>query len=1476
MGSRTKLCVFLLTQCALWTFVECSKSVLYFEPHNRAKGLEIFPFQNTSLPWNVRVDDLVSRLTLEEIQLQMARGGAGEYGGPAPAIPRLGIGAYQWDTECLRGDAETAENATAFPQAIGLSATFSPQLLYEVATAAGKEVRGKHNDYVKRGVYSSHTGASCFSPVINIVRDGRWGRAQETYGEDPYLSGTLSQSFVNGLQGNDPRYVQASAGCKHFDVHAGPEDIPEPRESFDAKVSDRDWRMTFLPAFRLCVRAGTFSVMCSYNRINGVPACANSKLLTDILRNEWNFTGYVVSDEQAIENIITRHHYLNNSVDTAAACVNAGCNLELSPNLPQPVYLSIVDAVNQGKLTEVLVRERVKPLFYTRMRLGEFDPPENNPYAQLSRSDVETPEHQALAVEAAAQSFVLLKNQNNTLPLKQDAYKAVAIVGPMADNYAQLFGDYTPQQDRSFTKTPLQGLRTLFPGIKYKQACADGTPCTSYQSQVIQQVVTGTDLVFVALGTGAIIESEGRDRPDLELPGHQKDLLLDVLKYSGNARIILLLFNAGPLNITFADESSQVDAILECFFPAQATGDAIANVLINKGGVYSPAGRLPITWPNTMGRFLPPMVNYAMEGRTYRYLLTDPLYPFGYGLSYSQFSYDYLVTISHEEPKQNLDVVLLFTNRGAVDADEVVQCYISWQNKTLPVPQRQLAYFNRINVRAGQQINLTFSVSWESWTFWDNDHKEVKWNLLPFQNTSLLWDDRVNDLVARLTLEEIQLQLARGGTGEFGSPAPGIPRLGIGPFAWDSECLHGAAREDGNATAFAQAIGLAASFSPSLIERVAAATGKEVRGKHNDFAQRGIYKTHTGLSCFSPVINVARDARWGRNQETYGEDPFMSGLLSQYYVRGLQGQDPRFVLASAGCKHFDAYSGPDNIPVTSISFDAQVSERDWRMTYLPAFKACVAAGTYSLMCSYNRINGVPACANKRLLTDVLRTEWGFKGYVISDQGAIEFIQTAHNYTNSSLETAVAALDAGCNLELSNNLKDPAYMRIVDAVHQGRLSESLVRERVKPLFYTRMRLGEFDPPEDNPYTKLDSSLAESPEHQALAVESAMKSFVLLKNRNSFLPLNPGSYHNVAIVGPMADNARQLFGDYSAVTDPSFVKTPLQGLRELFPSAKYENVCEDGNHCTKYRQDLVTRAVTGAELVFIVLGTGDVFYPLSNLTKCHAVIVTPFLPGTDVEMEGNDRPDLELPGHQKDLLTDALQSSGSASVVLLLFNAGPLNVSAADENDRVVTIMECFLPGQATGEALKNILTNTGQFGSPAGRVPITWPYHANQMPPMVNYSMEGRTYRYLKTDPLYPFGYGLSYTTFSYAGLSFPTSIKANESLPVSFDVSNSGSVDSDEVVQCYISWGDSSLPVPVRQLVYVDRVHVKAGQTVSVKATISGEIMAFWENNHWVIKGGTMNLYCGGQQPFQKKSAPSNVLSGQFTITSTLTTNKIV
>lgn len=728
MGKSAK-CLLLLLLCLHLRCTECR--LLQAERHSFVQKFSIqsqrvssqpndYPFRNVSLSWAERVKDLVSRLTLEHVQAQMGRGGAGTHGGPAPAIPSLGIDPYQWNTECLRGDGlAPGRGATAYPQAIGLAAAFHPNLIFRVAEAAGVEVRGKHNDFVKQGVYDDHTGLSCFSPVINIMRDPRWGRNQETYGEDPFLTAVYAENYVRGLQGNNSRYIRANAGCKHFDAYAGPENVPTSRLSFDAQLTERDWRMTFLPAFRSCVKAGTYSLMCSYNSINGIPACAHKQLLTDILRTQWNFTGYVVSDEGAIELIITDHKYLNNSVDTVAACVNAGCNLELSPDLQTPVYVSLLEAIKQGKLTEETVRERVTPLFYTRMRLGEFDPPEMNPYSTLSNSDVETPAHEELAIEAAMKSFVLLKN-NGILPLKQ-SFHTIGVVGPFANNTKEIMGDYSPNPSPGMVRTALWGLQNMGYGVQFAPGCANSiTNCIILDEAAVQKAVFGTDVNFVLVGTGNSIESEGTDRNDLGFPGLQKQLVLDVLEYAPKTPLILVLFSAGPLNVSFADADDRVAAIIQCFFPAQALGPALSNVLRK----YSPAGRSPYTWPMWDSQ-LRPMVNYSMEGRTYRYFDGEPLYPFGYGLSYTRFAYRGLSVPSQVVAGSDLVGQVTVSNLGDMDSDEVVQVYISWVDKSLPAPQRQLAWFDRVFIPSGSSVNLTFTVAARSMALWLDDG----WNI---------------------------------------------------------------------------------------------------------------------------------------------------------------------------------------------------------------------------------------------------------------------------------------------------------------------------------------------------------------------------------------------------------------------------------------------------------------------------------------------------------------------------------------------------------------------------------------------------------------------------------------------------------------------------------------------------------------------------------------------------------------------------
>lgn len=671
----------------------------------------VYPFQDTNLPWERRVKDLVTRLTLNEIVGQMAHGGA-EKNGPAPSIARLGIKPYQWGTECISGNV-WAGPATSFPMPIGMSATFNYELVYKVAMATSNEVRAANNDYVSRDVYTFHTGLSCWSPVVNILRDPRWGRNQETYGEDPWLSGYLARAFVTGLQGNHSRYVEVNAGCKHFDVHGGPE---KGRYSFDAKVSERDWHMTFLPQFKACVDAGAWSIMCSYNRINGIPACANKKLLTDILRKEWQFKGYVVSDQGALERIQDSHHYTSSMVETAAAAVNAGTCLEDGDNWDN-VFSYIGEASRQGLIQKATLVDAVSRLFMVRMRLGEFDPPELNPYKRLNVSDfVQSDAHRALSLRAALESFVLLKNDREKgLPLKSPTQSA-CVVGPFSDNSKFYFGHYSPKIMTEYVVTPLQGIKGEKKFIAQRQinsasGCKDAS-CKSYNSKDVIDACSGAGLAVVCLGTGAKIEREHYDRSDINLPGSQLQLLKDAVD-SVRGYTVLVLYSASPVDISWAKENGKVVAILQNFFPGQSAGTALARVLTGK---YNPAGRLPYTWPASLHQ-IPPITDYTMVNRTYRYFSAEPLYPFGYGLSYTEFKYSNLKVIPHTgivTHGRNVTIRVSVTNVGNFSGDEVIQVYISWPEDYRAIaPIRQLVGVKRVHIRLGRTVNLKFVITSE-------------------------------------------------------------------------------------------------------------------------------------------------------------------------------------------------------------------------------------------------------------------------------------------------------------------------------------------------------------------------------------------------------------------------------------------------------------------------------------------------------------------------------------------------------------------------------------------------------------------------------------------------------------------------------------------------------------------------------------------------------------------------------------------
>jgi len=717
-----------------------------------------FPFYDTNLSLEDRLKDLVGRLTLEEKVDQLAHGGASE-NGPGPAIPRLGIKCYQYISACIHGDG-LAGLATCFPVALAFAASFDYELVREFAHATSDELRAKHNNATKYGSCAFHTGLSCYSPMVNILRDPRWGRAQESNGEDPFLSGRLADAYVRGLQGEHPRYVEVSAGCKHFDAHSGPETNPIDRMDFDAIVGERDLRQTYLPAFKTCVKAGSLSVMCSYNKLNGVPACCNKKLLTDILRTEWGFEGYVISDNPALGNIVTHHHFANSFTEAAVMAITAGEDLEdTSPGVY--VYKNLLNATRNGLVSEKFIDQAISRVFGVRMKLGEFDPVDMVPYNAIDLSVVDSPKHRKLALECARKSIVLLKNEGNLLPLKPNELTRIAVIGPTGDDQTTLLGNYSPQP--SFVITPFVGIQTFLEAygveVTFNQGC-NNIHCSSYNKSVVVNLAQEVDLVIACVGMNSSIEGETLDRMSLNLPGHQEQMVQEI--YATGTPVVLVTINAAAVAIQWSKEN--LPAILAAWYGGEHAGTAIADVLF---GEYNPAGRLPATWYKTVDD-LPSYVSYAMEGRTYRYFHGEPLYPFGYGLSYSEFHYENLIVYDTIiRPCDYVAIQVTVSNVGAMDGDEVVQLYISNVNATVPVPIRQLSGFSRVHLRVGESMQVSFVVEPEQMTvITDHDFKTVISPGLfevyvggqqPFQNTR----GPSNVLSGRFLIEGLQIPFTK-------------------------------------------------------------------------------------------------------------------------------------------------------------------------------------------------------------------------------------------------------------------------------------------------------------------------------------------------------------------------------------------------------------------------------------------------------------------------------------------------------------------------------------------------------------------------------------------------------------------------------------------------------------------------------------------------------------------------------------------
>jgi len=657
-------------------------------------------YRDFTLPVGERVDDLVARMTLEEKISQMLH--------DAPAIERLGVPKYNWWNECLHGVGR-AGIATVFPQAIGLAATWNTELVHRVAVVFSDEARAKHHEAVRQGTRDIYTGLTFWSPNINIFRDPRWGRGQETYGEDPYLTARMGVAFVKGLQGDDTRYLKLVATPKHFAVHSGPE--PD-RHHFDARVGKRDLRETYLPAFEACVReAKAASVMGAYNRTNGEPCCASPTLLEQILRQEWDFDGYVVSDCWAIRDIYKHHRVVGTAAEAAALAVNAGCDLNCGE-----VYSGLLTAVKKGLISEAAIDRAVRRLFTARFRLGMFDPPEMVPYAQIPIEVNDSPDHRALALQAARESVVLLKNEYDLLPLNKDI-KSIAIIGPNADSVEVLLGNYYGMPSRAVT--PLEGIQAKVPPgteVLHAQGCDVIDESTGGYAAAVAMAERADVVIFVAGISQRIEGEEGQregvsggmrskgDRTDLGLPRVQGELLKAI--HATGIPVVVVLINGSALSVNWA--GAHVPAIVEAWYPGEEGGTAIADVLF---GDYNPGGRLPVTFYQAV-EDLPPFEDYRMEGRTYRYFRGEPLFPFGYGLSYTTFAYRNLQLSARAiAPGETLTIGVDVQNVGERAGDEVVQLYVSDVAASVPVPIRQLRDFERIHLAPGETKTVTFMLT---------------------------------------------------------------------------------------------------------------------------------------------------------------------------------------------------------------------------------------------------------------------------------------------------------------------------------------------------------------------------------------------------------------------------------------------------------------------------------------------------------------------------------------------------------------------------------------------------------------------------------------------------------------------------------------------------------------------------------------------------------------------------------------------
>ena len=662
-----------------------------------------FDFQNPGLALDERVENLISLMTLEEK--------AGQLMFEAPAIERLGIPHYSWWNECLHGVARNGR-ATVFPQAIGMAASFDPDLMYRIGEAISDEARAKFNANRKVGYMDRYAGLTFWSPNVNLFRDPRWGRGQETYGEDPLLISKIGVSFVKGLQGDGP-YLKVAAMAKHYAVHSGPEKL---RHVFDAVVSDYDLWNTYLPGFEsLVVDADVEGVMGAYNRTNGIPCCAHPYLMQDILRGKWKFDGYYVSDCWALVDLHNGHKTSASKEAAAADALNVGCNLNCGNTYP-----ALLDAIKEGLTTEESIDNNLKQLLPTRFRLGLFDPKGSVLFDNISTEVVRSKKHIDLSYEAASKSVVLLKNEDNLLPLDPNL-RSLFVTGPMAANSQALLANYYGISDD--LKTLLEGISSNVAdhtAIRYVQGSLMDRPNVNPMDWYSEEADVA-DVTIACMGISQLMEGEegeaiaspsSGDREYITLPPHQ----IDYIKLIRSKAKKLVVVITGGSAISIPEVHDLADAVIYAWYPGEQGGQAVGDIIFGK---INPSGKLPVTFVKTIDD-LPPYEDYDMSNRTYRYFKGDPLYPFGFGLSYSQIEFNNL-TSNTNQFRQGAELMLSIDvkNLSEIPAEEVVQVYVSKEDKSVDDPRLSLKDFRRIHLNPGETMSVKFDLDEKAFSEYD-------------------------------------------------------------------------------------------------------------------------------------------------------------------------------------------------------------------------------------------------------------------------------------------------------------------------------------------------------------------------------------------------------------------------------------------------------------------------------------------------------------------------------------------------------------------------------------------------------------------------------------------------------------------------------------------------------------------------------------------------------------------------------------